>query len=103
MVGGLAVVTDERSDVGDNRTVAASVGDFSAVSRVVIEGEERCWHSYNRFGDISVMPLFGMGQYWVRYTSCVSWKFYHGKAYEGRQCSKIRTGCSELTPLLHDS
>ncbi len=58
MVGGVAVVTGEWTDVSDNRTVTASVGDSAAVSRVVIDGEERCWPSCNRFGEIAVVPLF---------------------------------------------
>ncbi len=47
--GGVAIEMDDQSDVADNRTVAASVGDSDAVSSVVIEGEERCWDSCNRF------------------------------------------------------
>ncbi len=36
--GGVAIVMDDQSDVADNRTVAAFVGDSDAVSSVVIEG-----------------------------------------------------------------
>ncbi len=61
VVGGLAIVIDERSDVRDNRTVAASVGDFVPVSRVVIDGEETCWQSYKHFGGIALAPLLGGG------------------------------------------
>ncbi len=61
VVGGPAVVTDERSYVGDNRTAAASVGDFIPVSRVVIDGEERYWHSYRSFRDIALVSLSGGG------------------------------------------
>ncbi len=43
--GGVAIVMDDQSDVADNHTVAASVGDSDAVSSVVIEGEERWWDS----------------------------------------------------------
>ncbi len=42
VVGGVAVVTDKRLDVGGNREVAASAGDSAAVSRVVAKGEEGC-------------------------------------------------------------
>ncbi len=38
-IGGAAVVTDERSDIGGHRVVAASAGDSVAVS---MEGEEGC-------------------------------------------------------------
>ncbi len=38
MVGGAAVVTDERSDVGSNRAVAASAGDSVVVSGVLTGG-----------------------------------------------------------------
>ncbi len=42
MVGGVAVVEDERLDVRGNRAAAASVGDSVAVSRVLTEGDEEC-------------------------------------------------------------
>ncbi len=38
--GGVAIVMDDQSDVADNRTVAASVGDSAVVSRMAIEGKE---------------------------------------------------------------
>ncbi len=57
LVGGLAIVTDERSDVGDNRTIAASVNDLFPVSKVVIDGEGRYWQSYKSFGDIALVSL----------------------------------------------
>ncbi len=37
VVGGVAVITDERPDVGGNRA-----GDSVAASRVIKEGEEGC-------------------------------------------------------------
>ncbi len=42
VVGGAAVVADERSDVGSNRAVAASAGDSVLVSWVLTGGEGRC-------------------------------------------------------------
>ncbi len=42
MVGGGAVVADERLDVGSNRAVAASAGESVLVSGVLTGGEGRC-------------------------------------------------------------
>ncbi len=39
MVGGGAVVADERPDVGSNRAAAASAGDSALVSGVLTGGE----------------------------------------------------------------
>ncbi len=62
MVGGDAVFTGERPDVGSNRAVAASAGDSFIVSEVPMEGEGRFKHACNRFGDAAVVkttPMFG--------------------------------------------
>ncbi len=62
VVGGAAVVADERPDVGSNRAVAASVGDSDLVSGVLPGGEGRCWNACARFGDVVVaksVPLIG--------------------------------------------
>ncbi len=62
MVGGAAVVADERPDVGSNRAAAASTGDSVSVSRVLTGCEGRRWHACNRFGDVAVVkaaPLVG--------------------------------------------
>ncbi len=62
MVGGAAVIADERPDVGSNRASAASAGDSALVLRVLTGGEGRRWHACNRFGDIAVVkaaPLVG--------------------------------------------
>ncbi len=47
--------------MGETRagSAAASVGAFVPVSRVVIDGEERCWQSYKSFGDIALVSLSG--------------------------------------------
>ncbi len=42
VVGGGAVVANERPDVGSNRAAAASAGDPVLVPRVLTEGEGRC-------------------------------------------------------------
>ncbi len=42
MVGGVAVVADERLDEGGNRAAAASVGFSVAVSKVLTKGDEEC-------------------------------------------------------------
>ncbi len=42
VVGGAAVVADERKGVGSNRAAAASSGDSVLVPRVLTEGEGRC-------------------------------------------------------------
>ncbi len=42
MVGGGAIVEDERPDVGSNRAAAVSAGDSVLVPRVLTEGEGRC-------------------------------------------------------------
>ncbi len=62
MVGGVAVVADERPDVGSNRAVAASASESVVVSGVLMEDEDGCWHACNRFGDAVVVkatPLIG--------------------------------------------
>ncbi len=38
----VAVIADERSDVGGNRAVAASAGDSIVISGVLTEREEGC-------------------------------------------------------------
>ncbi len=61
-VGCVAVITDERSDMVGNNTVASSTGDSLAVSRTVKKCEERYWQSCNRFGNAAVVkeaPLLG--------------------------------------------
>ncbi len=68
--GGVAIVMDDQSDVADNRTVAASVGASDAVSSVVIEGEERCWDSCNRFTGYCVGNIV-LGEFRVSY---ISWR-----------------------------
>ncbi len=45
VVGGAAVVADERPDVCSNRAAAASAGDSILVSEVLTWGEGRCWHA----------------------------------------------------------
>ncbi len=67
IVGGFAVVTDERSDVGGNCAVAASTGDLVMVSRVVTKSEEGWWHSCNRFGGEG--NATDQGEQLVRYNS----------------------------------
>ncbi len=42
VVGGAAVVADERPDVGSNRAVAGSAGDSVVVFGVLTEGEGGC-------------------------------------------------------------
>ncbi len=42
VVGGVAVVTSERPNMGGNCAVAASAGDSVAVSMVAMEAEEEC-------------------------------------------------------------
>ncbi len=42
VVGGGAVVADERSDVSSNGAAAATTGDSVLVPRVLTEGEGRC-------------------------------------------------------------
>ncbi len=42
MVGGVAVIADERPDVGSNRAVAAFTGDSVVFFGVLTEGEEGC-------------------------------------------------------------
>ncbi len=42
VVGGAAVVADERPDVGSNRAAALSTGDSALVSVVLTGGEGRC-------------------------------------------------------------
>ncbi len=42
MVGGVAVIEDEQSDVGGNRVAAASAGDSVVVSEVLTESEGGC-------------------------------------------------------------
>ncbi len=42
MVGGAAVVVDERPDVGSNRAAAASAGDSVVFPRVLSGGEDGC-------------------------------------------------------------
>ncbi len=42
VVGGAAVISDERSDVGSNRAAAASAGDSVLVSGALTGGEGRC-------------------------------------------------------------
>ncbi len=62
VVGGAAVVADERSDVGSNRAAVASAGDSVLVSGVLTGGEGRCWNACYRFGDVAVVkaaPLVG--------------------------------------------
>ncbi len=62
MVGGAAVVADERPDVGSNRAVAASVMGSGLVSGVLTGGKGRCWNACNRFGDVAAAksaPLIG--------------------------------------------
>ncbi len=59
---GVAVVADERPDVGSNRVVAASASESVVVSGVLTEGGDGCWHACNRFGDVVVVkatPLVG--------------------------------------------
>ncbi len=52
MIGSVAVVTNERSNVGGDCVVAASAADSVGVTWVVTRGEERCWHPCHRFGDV---------------------------------------------------
>ncbi len=52
MVGSVAAVTNERSNVGGDCVVAASAADSVAVPWGITRGEERCWHPCNRFGDV---------------------------------------------------
>ncbi len=62
VVGGAAVVADERPDVGSNHAAAASAGDSVSVSGVLTGGEDRRWHACNRFSDVAVVnatPLVG--------------------------------------------
>ncbi len=62
VVGGAAIVADERPDVGNNRAAAASAGDSVLGSGVLTRGEGRCRNACNRFGDVAVlkaMPLVG--------------------------------------------
>ncbi len=61
VVGGAAVVADDRPDVGSNRVAAASAGDSVSVSGVLTGGEGRCWDACNRFGVVAVKaaPLVG--------------------------------------------
>ncbi len=64
VVGGAAVVADERSDVGSNRVAAASAGDSDSVSGVLTGSEGRRWHACHRFDDVAVVkvtPLVGGG------------------------------------------
>ncbi len=42
VVGGAAVVADERPDVGSNRAAAAYAGDYVLVPRVLTECAGRC-------------------------------------------------------------
>ncbi len=63
-------VMDDQSDVAGNHTVAASVGDSDGVSSVVIEGEERCWDSCNRFRGYCVENIV-LGELRVSY---ISWR-----------------------------
>ncbi len=55
VVGGAAVVADERPDFGSNRAAAASAGDSVLVSGVLTGGEGRRWNACNRFGDVAVV------------------------------------------------
>ncbi len=82
--GGVAIVMDDQSDVADNHTVAASVGDSDAVSSVVIEGEERCWDPRNRFRGYCVGNIV-LGELWVSY---ISWRQEPGCM---RICSVLQT------------
>ncbi len=62
VLGGAAVVADERPDVDSNPAAAASAGDSVSVPRVLSGGESRRWHACNRFDDFAVMkatPLVG--------------------------------------------
>ncbi len=62
VVGGAAVIADERPDVGSNRAAAASAGDSVFVSGVLTGGEGGCWNACNRFGYVALMkaaPLVG--------------------------------------------
>ncbi len=49
VVGCATVITDERSDMAGNNTVASSTCDLLAVSRVAKNCEEGYWQSGNRF------------------------------------------------------
>ncbi len=42
VVGGGAVLADERQDVGRNHAAAASAGDLVLVPRMLTEGKGRC-------------------------------------------------------------
>ncbi len=46
--------TDQRSDVDGNRADTVTAGDSVAVSRVVTEGEEGCFHAWYRFGNVAL-------------------------------------------------
>ncbi len=83
VVGGAAVVEDERPDVGSNRVAAASAGDSVSVSGVLTGSEGRRWHACHRFGDFAVVkatPLVG-GEQWVRY---ISWPHDLGSCSPGK-------------------
>ncbi len=55
VVGGAAVVADERPDVGSNRAAAASVSESVLVSGVLTGCGGRCWNACNRFADVAVV------------------------------------------------
>ncbi len=62
MVGGAAIVADERPDVGSSRAAAASAGESVLVFGVLTRSEGRCWNACNSFGDVAVLkaaPLVG--------------------------------------------
>ncbi len=86
IVGGFAVVTDERSDVGGNCAVAASAGDLVMVSRVGTKGEEGCWHSYNRFGGEG--NATDQGEQLVRF---ISWRHELGSYSPGQGRREVVT------------
>ncbi len=69
VVGGAAVVADERPYVGSNRAAAASAGNSVLVFGVLTWGVGRCWHACNRFGDVVVVMAADWEEQWVRYTS----------------------------------
>ncbi len=61
-VGGGAVVADQRPDVSSHRAAAASAGDSVLGAGVLTEGEGRCCHACNCFGDVVVVratPMVG--------------------------------------------
>ncbi len=62
VVGGAAVIADERLDVGSNRAAADPTGDSVLVSGVLTGGKDNCWIACNCFGDVVVVkaaPLVG--------------------------------------------